>query len=440
MSAKVPSIASLKPVRDRFADFNLKKHKKILILSAKSPSSVISTAILCRSALRANILFHVKFIDAVSSMQLIRKEKDSNSNSLLMLVGINAYGKKPSQKEPIVDVGSIYHAKLPISDSVEPEFFSPAVAYGFSKAKLKIELDDLALATVGSIIESPSDKIASKLIKTSEKVGIVSAKKGFKIPGTNFIPLNDLFCNSIYPYLDGLSGAPDQCKKLLENTDLPFKKRTGHLSQLTAEEATRLNAVLLPRLSSSAISSILGSGDYELLREKHDSPIRYVATINALGHVAWCRNKMGLFLGVMIGDRARQLDSLKDLYREHCKEVLEGVYKLNEVLNDTEAQIQTGNQYISTAIAIPEAVLSDVGRITLESSIGNENKFLILRTPQSLIVSWTQDIPSLRVFSEMVNMNLAVSSKSYNSVMVADSSEQTHAKIVELMRTILDGA
>jgi hypothetical protein len=164
-----------------------------------------------------------------------------------------------------------------------------------------------------------------------------------------------------------------------------------------------------------------------------------VTAINAIGKVAWSRGKMGLMLGVFIGDRARILGNLVELYREHSRETVEGVQKLNVILNETDTQLQSGNQYLSAPVNIPDVVLSDVGRIALESSIGSENKFLILRSHQSITVSWAPDIPTFQVLVEFLDKNIPISQKSHTSVRVEDQSDQTHARIIESVKAIVGG-
>ena len=142
---------------------------------------------------------------------------------------------------------------------------------------------------------------------------------------------------------------------------------------------------------------------------------------------------------MFIGDRARILSSLVDLYREHSRETVEGVQKLNVILNETDSQIQTGDQYISAPVNIPDEVLSDVGRIALESGIGNDRKFLILRTNQAMTVSWTHDISSSQVMLQLLGKKVPTISKSNTSVRVESVSDQIHAKITEAIKTIVGG-
>ena len=438
MSEKAPSISSFKSVRDRFSKIKPRNLRKILIVSSKSPSAIISSSILCRAALKANILFHVKYVNSITPMENITKSAANQSETWWAVVGVNTYGEVPSEPDHILAIGSKFHSKISDISESEPEFPSSAMAYAFANERMTLGNDDLTLAAVGSILEASSHKTTIELVDTCDKIGLLSSKKGFKIPGTNFLPLDELFLYNIHPYLDGLSGVPGRSHKLFSDTDIPLRKRTEPLSQLSNEEAKQLTSVLLPRLSPPAIPSVLGT-DYELIQEKPESPLRYVAAISALGQVAWSRRKMGLLVGVLIGDRARLLDSLVDIYREHSRETVQGVQKLNVILNETDTQVQTGNQYVSAPVNIPDVVLPDVGRIALESGIGNENKFLILRTHQSVTVSWTSDISSLRVMVELIGKNIPISPMTYHSVRVPQSSNQINAKIIEALGTVVEG-
>jgi hypothetical protein len=372
-------------------------------------------------------------------MKEIKKSTNMKSDSLLAIVGIDTYGEPPSENDAILGIGSNFSLKLSEIKELESDFPSASMAYALANEIMTVRIDELTLAAVGSYLEAPTHKITTKLVEACVESGSLFPKKGFKLPGINFLPLDELFLYNIHPYLDNLSGVPSRCQKLFSDADIPLRKRTEALSQLSPEEATQLTSVLIPRLTASSIPFVLGSDNYELLHEKPEYPLRYITAINALGQVAWSRGKMGLLLGAFIGDRARILGNLVELYREHCREAVEGIQKLNVILNETDTQVQSGNQFLSAPTSIPDIVLPDVGRIVLESNIESKHKFLILRSNNSITVSWTPDIQTSQVLVEFLDKRLPVSQTSHTSVRIEDYSDQAHGKIVESVSKIVGG-
>lgn len=435
MSEKVPTISSMKSVRDRFSKITTKNLKRLTIISSLTPHAIVATSILCRASLKTNTLFHAKFVDPLVPAETIAKHLSDKSNTLLVTVGLDVYGKMPDKKDHFLPIGCLFHPDLVSIENTQPEFPLSALTYTFASEKMDVDTGDFALAILGSILEDVTNRFSKEFIELGTKNGLILSRKGIKIPGANFLPLEIVFLNNIHPYLDGLSGVAKSCQKLFTDADLSLSNRIAPMSQLTNEETKQLTTVLIPYLSTGAIPNVLGS-DYELPMENSTSPMRYISSIVSLGQFIWSHRKTGLFLGILIGDRARQLSSLVDKYTEYCSTTIKGVHRLSVVLNETESQIQSSDLFVSVSnLDIPDEVLADVSRILLETTLENK-KFVVLRTNQSTSITWTKEFPLVTTMAKFLEQNIPLLSTSSTSIRVLDSSDVTHAKVMEAIRHI----
>ncbi|MDF1537654.1 MAG: hypothetical protein P1Q69_01970 [Candidatus Thorarchaeota archaeon] len=395
----------------------------------------MATSILCRASLKTNTLFHAKFIDPLVSAEVITKQFSDKSNSLLAAVGLDVYGTMPDKKAHFVPVGCFFHSDLTSVEKTSPEFPLSALTYTFANETMNVDTGDFVLAILGSILENKANVISKELVETGTQNKLILPRKGIKIPGANFLPLETTFLNNIHPYLDGLSGVPKTCQKVFTDADLPYSKRAKPLSQLTNEEATQLTSALLPYLSAGTIPRILGS-DYELPMENPASPMRYTSSIASLGQFIWSQKMMGLFLGILIGDRARQLSSLVERYIEYSNNTIKGVQNLSVVMNETESQILSSDLFVSISnLDIPDTTFADVGRILLETTLENK-KFVVLRTSQSISIAWTKEFSLVPTMATFLERDIPLISTSSTSIRVLDSSDATHTKIMETIRHI----
>ncbi len=435
MNEKASTISSMKSVRDRFSKISTKSLKRLTIISSLTPHAIVATSILCRASLKTNTLFHAKFVDPLVSAEVFTEHLSDKSNTLLVTVGLDVYGAMPDKQTRFLPIGCFFHSDLTSVKKTPPEFPLSALTYTFANEKMNTDTGDFVLAILGSILENVANEASKELVETGIQNKLILPRKGIKIPGANFLPLETTLLNNIHPYLDGLSGVTKSCQKVFTDADLPYSKRTIPMTLLTNEEATQLTSALLPYLSAGTIPEVLGS-DYELPLENPASPMRYISSILSLGQFVWSQRMMGLFLGILIGDRARQLSSLVEKYTEYCKNTINGVRTLNVVLNETESHIQSTDFIVSVSnLNMLDTMLVDASRILLETTLENK-KFIVLRTSQSITVAWTKEfslVPTMAIFLEQ---NIPLMSTSSTSIKVPDSSDATYAKIMKAIRYI----
>lgn len=433
MTDTAPTIPALEQIRNRFSKVKLKAVKKILIASSIQPHSIVASSILCRAILREKMLFHVKFFDSIVTIEDLDRHLKPDPSILLLAVGLDIVGTSSSHPTQFLEMGVRFHPTLDTLDLTPLSHPVAAEALAFVEEKMEVFPEEIGLAGVSTLLEESKSAAAKTILDTCMKQGLIALRKGFRIPGFNFLAMDEVFANNVHPYLDSLSGAPESCQRIFDDADISFSKWSTPLSALTSNEARQLNAVLLLSLSGAAIPHVLGS-DHEILYEKASSPLRHLSGISSLSRIIWSKHEMGLLLGVLIGDRARLLTSLIDTYRSYCRETILSVTKLKAQLHERQDTTSFSDNHILIRTSdVAEDVAPDVGRILLESTIAKDARFLLIASEQSLSVVWKKSISLLSVSAALLKRKIPLISTSAQSVRIPDASDNMCKKVIEVM-------
>ena len=147
---------------------------------------------------------------------------------------------------------------------------------------------------------------------------------------------------------------------------------------------------------------------------------------------------MGLLLGVFVGDRARQLNTLVDSYHQHTRETIAGIAELSIALSEPDSGAIDTEQYISVSIhESPESVFPEIGRITLESDLAKNKKFLVLSSEKSITVVWTSSLALNSLLPAFVEKNIPFLTTSVQSVRIPSKSEEIYKKAIEAVKHVL---
>jgi hypothetical protein len=437
MTDKTPNIPSLKPQRTRYAKLDSSGVKRILIACSMYPSSLVSASILVRGALHSSLLFHVRFFEPLIQAETLVAYLGKDPSTLLFVIGLEVVGGDIENKDRVVLMESHTHSDVMSIRETRTGFPMAADAYTFSKEKFTVSFQDFVLAATGALLEDPPHDMTPDIIALGGKQTALELSKGFKIPGYNFLPLDEVFTYNIHPFLKSLSGYPDTCQSLLKEAEIPLDKWNRPLRELTKAEARRLTASLIPLLSASSIPSVLGS-DYEVLSEKPTSPLRHISGIASLSQMAWSRRQPGLLLGVFVGDRARQLNNLVESYHQHARETIAGIAELNTVFSEPDSGVIDTEQYISVSMHdTPESVFPEIGRIALESDLAQDKEFLIISSEESITVIWTRRISLNRVLPVLVEKDIPFLTTSVQSLRIPSKSEEVYKRTIEAMKHAL---
>ncbi len=438
MSKKARGSSSFKSLEKQSEQVIFRKDERILILSSPHPEATLSTALLSTAILRSNRPVHITFVYPHLDIEEINNIRKTHPNSAVIAVGIEVFGKgrlKKGASYPVL-IGGVLHSEHKESPSIGTANDVAASAFILAKEKFKTNDRALQLAAAGTLISNASNmpiKGASRrVVSLAEKGGLLKERKGFKLFGSNFLPVINVLLYSTFPYLKGISGVQERCEHILEEANIPISKRRGPITALDTKEAQRLTSQLIPNLDSTAIPGVLGQ-DFIFPTESEESPLRFLSGIKALSQSAWSRWELGASVAVWMGDRARTLRSFIDSHMAHTRDVIAGMQNLASSLDKTTSE----GSDLDAVVIIPlvgthESVLPDVARIALQSYLVNRDGFVMLTTDACTEVAWDAKKANLhRVTKAMNNLGLV-------SVPTSASSLKLETTLPSEQRTVAD--
>lgn len=438
MSGKSRGTPSSKVIKKELSDLSFKMGRHVLIVSSALPESTITSAILSRSVLKSGGLFHITFVEPVVHAEEVNSLRSMFPDSSMIIVGVDVADKKRIKKGKSypVFIGGVHESEQIQSLRLGNERTLSAAANLLADEISETGPEELQLASAGTLLSGQSSKLkgaARETVASAQKQGLIAETKGFRLFGVNFMPLNEVLAYSIRPYLPNLSGRPDICDKIYEEADIPYPKFRTPLSSLTSEEAKRMNAQLLPKLDPSVIPQVLGQ-DFILSKENDVSPARLLSGIRTIAETAWTLAEPGLSTAIWIGDRARVLRSFLDSYMPHSKGVIAGVERMVAILQESEVDKSEQIPTISLAEA-QEEILSDVGRIVLESHYVDSDTLMVNSQDRSTFVIWKSGTIVLQdLFRSLLKEGIYPKATSSNSLRIDDTTENTKSKIETAIR------
>ena len=433
MSGKSRGTPSFKAIKSQYSELSFKSGRHVLIVSSSLPEPTVASAVLSKTILKTGNLFHITFVEPVLHAEEINKIRSIYSDSSLIVVGVDVADKKRIKKGKgyPVFIGGVHESEQAQSLCLGNERTVSAASYILADTIAKTGPEELQLAAAGTLLSGDSAKMkgaAKEVISSAKKKGLIEAKKGFRLFGVNFMPLNEVLAYSIWPYLPNLSGRPEICDKIYEEADIPYPKFRTPLSSLTSEEATKMNEHLSLKLDPGVISQALGE-DFVLSQESKASPVRLLSGIRVIAETACTLAETGASTAIWIGDRARVLRAFLDSYMAHSKEVIAGVERMVTILQDSETE-RTDQPYMVSQTEAREEVLSDVGRVVLEANYVDTDRLIVISEESSIFVIWKSGTLVLQdMFRSLLSEGILPHVTSSNSLRVYDTSEDTKSKI-----------
>ena len=443
MSKKARRTSSFKSLEKQSEQVTFRKDEHILIVSSPYPRATLSTALLSTAILRSNRPFHITFAHPRLNVEEINNIRKTRPNLAVIAVGIEVVGKgrlKKGTSYPVF-IGGMFHSKHNESPSIGVAGDVSAAAFILAKEKFKVNNRALQLAAAGTLIHNtldmPAKGASRRVIALAEKEGLLKERKGFKLFGSNFLPMIDALLYSTFPYLKGISGVQERCEHILEEANIPISKRRGPITSLDTKEAQRLTSQLIPNLDSTAIPGVLGQ-DFTFPAESEESPMHFLSGIKALSQSAWSRWDLGASVAVWMGDRARTLKSFIDAHMAHTRDVIAGMQNLASSLDNTISE----DSDLDGVVTIPlvgthESVLPDVARISLKSYLANKDGFVILTTEACTEIAWDAKKASLyQVAKAMDSLGLVSVPTSDSSLKLETTSSSAQRTIADALRSL----
>lgn len=396
MSKKTRGSPSLRSLKKQCAEITLKDCEQVFLVSSPDTSSTLATAILCRAIMKSGGTFHVSFEAPIISLDRVNELRTKHESASIIFVGIDTMGKKKIRKGksyPLF-VGGISESDQMESLTLGNSNTVPVAAYVFAEEHLTSHDYELQVAAGATLLHTGSTQLSPKankeIVEQAKEKKLVEERKGIRLFGFGFLPLDELLLYSTRPFIQGISGNQKACDALLSEADIPITKLRAPMSSLSSAEAQHLTqhltSKLLEKIGPSIIPHILGT-DYILTLETETSPLRYLSGLEAIAETAWARQEQGAAMSVWLGDRGRSLRGVIDTYLSHHKDVISTILRLETKLKGVSTETSTSIEIAG----VQGELLTDVGRIALQSGIANQERPLLISSDESTVVIWTTD-------------------------------------------------
>ncbi|MFW9961986.1 MAG: hypothetical protein ACFFCX_00285 [Candidatus Sifarchaeia archaeon] len=405
MSKDTRKSVSLKSLKKKCAEITFKDSKQVVLVSSPYTSSTLATAILCRAIMKSGRAFHVTFEPPIISSEKVEELRNKHESVSIIFVGIDIMGKKKIRKGKIYPtfIGGTSESEQIESLTIGTNYTVPVSAYVFAEEYLTTRDYELQLAAGATLLlttpAQTSAKANKEIVGQAKERKLIEERKGIRLFGFGFLPLDELFLYSTRPFIKGISGNQKACDMLLNESEIPITKLRSSMSKLNNAEAQHLTqhltSKLLDEIGPNIIPQILGT-DYILTQETETSPIRYLSGLDAIAETAWARQELGASMSVWIGDRGRALRSVIDTYLSHHKDVISTIQRLETKMKGASTETSTSLEIVG----VRSELLTDVGRVALQSDILDKKRPLLINNEDSTLIIWS---------IERIDMNKALS-------------------------------
>lgn len=412
MKEAVLDFPRLETIRQTCGDVELDAGSRLMILTAPVPECIMASVLLSTAVIRGKGTFHITYAEPVYSAKKIRDFFEGHPRSSLALIGVTPDKNIELDRRAFaLGVSNTYSSSVVLGRQGEETL----AAYALASEKLQVGTRELKLALAGTLATYEEKGDIKEILDYCKKEDIADTRKGFLLFGSNFLPLIEALEYSMFPYLPQLSGDRQACENLLDESDIPLRKRGVPILDLNTTEQQNLSANLIPLLDSRLISEVFGQ-DFEFLDEKSNSPMRFFSNMIVLLKTAWIRNRYGLGAAVCFGDRAQQLRLLRDDSLELAKRSLETVPQMMAAIN--EAPDMADNQMAQLDMNVGTDVLSVLGMIAVQNRMF-ESDFLLLGNQSETQLVWKTKKYSLKsIMMKLHEGGIEASSTCYSSVRV----------------------
>lgn len=397
MRKKTSSSPSLRTLKRQCDEISFKSGEQVLLATAPDPESTLATALLCRAIMKSGGTFHVSFEQPIMNLDSINAIRTEHESPIIVLVGIETVGRKKLRKGksyPIF-VGGTSESEQVASLTLGNTHTVSATAYILAREHLTVSDYELQMAAVAALIYDKSHKSPKKpstanmaLVKRAIDENLLEERGGIRLFGFSFLPLDEVLLFSTRPYIQGISGNQKMSDAFLSEADVPITKLRTPMSSLSSSEIQHfiqhLTSRLLETVGPGIIPHTFGT-DYILTQENESSPLRYLSGIEAIAETVWARQELGAAMSIWIGDRGRALRTAIDTYLSHCKDVISTVQRIETKMKGTSSEASTSIELTG----VRDELLTDVGRVVLQSEIVNSERPLAISNEESSVIIWS---------------------------------------------------
>ncbi|TET09494.1 MAG: hypothetical protein E3J86_08245 [Candidatus Thorarchaeota archaeon] len=443
--SKKSSSPSLRTLRNQCDEIPLKSGEQVLVATAPDPESTIATALLCRAIMKSGGTFHVSFEQPIMNLDSVNEIRTEHESSVIILVGIETVGKKKLRKGksyPIFVGGSSKSEQVALLTLGDTNTIS-AAAYILAQERLIVSDYELQMAAAAALIYDKSHKSPKKpstankaLVKQAINENLLVERGSIRLFGFSFLPLDEVLLFSTRPYIQGISGDQKMCDAFLSEADVPITKLRTPMSSLSNSEIQHfiqhLTSRLLENVGPSIIPYTFGT-DYILTQENESSPIRYLSGLEAIADTFWARQELGAAMSIWIGDRGRALRTAIDTYLSHSKDVISAVQRLETQMRGTSSQASTSIELAG----VRDELLTDVGRVILQSEIITSERPLAINNEKSSIIIWTyKNVNVNQIIHVLEKRNLSPVTTSSQSLKFEGMTPEVKMEILKMVKNL----
>jgi hypothetical protein len=393
--------------------------------------------------MKAGGAFHVSFEEPILHIQSVNKYRTQHKSSTLIIVGIETIGKKKLRKGKAypIFVGGSSESEQVRSFTIGNSHTISAAAYALSDKQFTTGDYELQMATAASLIydtshispKTPSS--ANKtLLKLAEKNNLVEERGGIRLFGFNFLPMDEVLLYSTRPYIEGISGDQKSCDVFLSEADVPITKLRDPLTSLNSHEIQQFSQHLTSRLLEKMAPDKMPFGsDYILTRENDNSPLRYLSGLESIAETFWTRQELGASTSIWIGDRGRALRTVIDSHLGHNRDVISAVHRLESKMKGASSEVSTSIELTG----VRAELLTDIGRVALQSELANPERPLIIYNEESSIIIWSYtNVNVNHILPVLLKQNMHPVTTSTQSVMLKGVSPESMTESLKLVKSL----
>lgn len=357
MSSKERFSEALKLICERLKSV-VENGNEIAIITHIDADGIASGSIMALALARMNARYSVRAISDMTGTAIEGMKAENKDFYLILDLGggwasqlRKALGSKwaiidhhqiPEEEVLTDDSGQILNAWIYEIDGGK-DISAGGMAYMVASA-LDRDNRDLSKMAIVSAVADRQDQgekrsftgVNSEILKVSESLGLVSVDLDLLLTGRETKPLHEALAFTSFPYMDGLTWNRDACYALLKNAGLKLKEngRWRVLAEFSQEEKSAILSEIAKFLAISAktetrvIDDIIGYV-YTLVGEDSRSQLRdareFATLLNACGR----GGKMGVGIGVCLGDRNDMLTVAEDIlssYRSTLRNYLSTIF------------------------------------------------------------------------------------------------------------------
>lgn len=135
-------------------------------------------------------------------------------------------------------------------------------------------------------------------------------------------------------------------------------------------------------------------------------------------------------MSIWIGDRGRALRNVIDIYLSHHKDVISTIERLQTKLKGISTETSTSIE----VAGVQSEILTDVGRVTLQSGIANQERPLLISSDESTVAIWTdENIDTKAVLQTLRNQGLDPILTSTKSLLFMKLPKESRADVLETL-------